>query len=371
MPSFLVAVEGGGGGVVGDVDVGPAVVVEVGDGDGEGVGADGLPHAGFFGDVGEGAVAVVVVEDVLAALEAGRAAGDLDAFVGAAGGFGERRGLDVEVDVVGDEEVEVAVAVVVEKGAAGVPAGGALGEAGFRGDVGEGAVAVVAVEDVLAVVGDEEVVPAVVVDIADAAALTPSGVGQAGREGDVGKGAVAVVLEQSVDGFLALGEAFEAGSVDEKNVEPVVVVEVVEGDAAAGGFKEEAVLVFAAVDGFGVEAGFARDVGEGDAEGGAEDGRRGFGGGLGFGVEGGAGADLAGGRRGLLGGEGEGEDVFEGEDEGGAGEGTEEAAAGVGSGGHLWRSIENGGKGGNAHPGRMATNRPGPEIRWNALAVKA
>ncbi len=55
-------------------------------------------------------------------MQAGRAAGDLDALVGAAGGLGERRGLDVEVDVVGDEEVEMAVAVVVEEGAAGVPA---------------------------------------------------------------------------------------------------------------------------------------------------------------------------------------------------------------------------------------------------------
>ena len=45
---FLVLVEGGGGGVVGDVDVGPAVVVEVGDGDREAVGADGVEDAGFF-----------------------------------------------------------------------------------------------------------------------------------------------------------------------------------------------------------------------------------------------------------------------------------------------------------------------------------
>ena len=120
---FLVLVEGGGGGVVGNVDVGPAVTIEVGHSDGEGVGADGVEDAGFRTDVGEGTVAVVAVEDVFAALQARRAAGDLDAFVGAAGGLGERGRLDVEVDVVGDEEVEVAVAVVVEEGAAGVPSG--------------------------------------------------------------------------------------------------------------------------------------------------------------------------------------------------------------------------------------------------------
>ena len=129
----LVLVEGGGGGVVGDVDVGPAVVVEVGGADAEAVGADGGPHAGLLADVGEGAVAVVVVEDVLAAGKAGRAAGDEHALVGAGAVFGEGRGLEVEVDVVGDEEVEVAVAVVVDEGAAGVPAdlGAGLDEAGL------------------------------------------------------------------------------------------------------------------------------------------------------------------------------------------------------------------------------------------------
>ena len=98
-----------------------------------------------------------------------------DALVGAVGVFGQRGGLEVEVDVVADEEVEVAVLVVVEEGAAGVPAQAVLEEAGLFGDVGEGAVAVVAVEGVLAVVADEEVVPAVVVVVADAAGLAPAG----------------------------------------------------------------------------------------------------------------------------------------------------------------------------------------------------
>ena len=71
-----------------------------------------------MGDVGEGAVSVVVVENVFATLQAGGTASYLNAFVRAASCFGERCGLDVEVDVVGDEEVEMAVAVVVEEGTA-------------------------------------------------------------------------------------------------------------------------------------------------------------------------------------------------------------------------------------------------------------
>ena len=120
------------------------------------------------------------------------------------------------------------------------------------GDVGEGAVAVVVVEDVLAVVGDEEIVEAVVVVVADAAGLAPAGfVLEAGAVGDVGEGAVAIVFEEMAAGLLAGGEAFETPAVDEEEVQPAVVVVVVEGDAAAGGFEEVLVGELAAVDGGG------------------------------------------------------------------------------------------------------------------------
>src|SRR6266850_5638563 len=67
-------------------------------------------------------------------------------------------------------------------------------------------------------------------------------------------------------GFLSGGKTFEAPAVDEKNVEPAVLVVIVESDAAAGGFEKIFVLVLAAVNGFGVQAGFARDVKKGNAE---------------------------------------------------------------------------------------------------------
>ena len=51
-------------------------------------------------------------------------------------GFRQRRGLRVEVDVVGDEEVELAVLVVIDKRAAGIPAPQPVpvvgGDPGFR-----------------------------------------------------------------------------------------------------------------------------------------------------------------------------------------------------------------------------------------------
>src|SRR5437016_4010229 len=138
----------------------------------------------------------------------------------------------------------MAVAIVVEEGAAGVPSRLRLQQAGFLRDVGEGAVAVVAIEDVLAVIADEEVVPAVVVVIADTAALAPSRAGESRFHGNVSEGAVAIVFEEVRDGFLSFGEAFEARAVDQEDIDPVVVIVVEEGHTAAGGFEQIFVLVF-------------------------------------------------------------------------------------------------------------------------------
>ena len=64
------------------------------------------------------------------------------------------------------------------------------------------------------------------------------------------------------DGLLPFGKAFEAPAVHQKNIQPIVVVVVVEGDAAACCFQQIFVFVFAAENCFCVEAGFARDIDE-------------------------------------------------------------------------------------------------------------
>ena len=84
--------------------------------------------------------------------------------------------------------------------------------------------------------------------------------------GDVGEGGVAIVLEEMRSGLFAGGEAFEAGTVDEENVEPAVVVVVVEGDTTSGGLEEIFVFVLAPEDGFGVEPGLASHIEKSNAE---------------------------------------------------------------------------------------------------------
>ena len=91
--------------------------------------------------------------------EAARTAHDGGALPGAAGGFAWGGGFgEVEVHVGGDHQVELAVAVVVDEGAAGAPLVSGAGDAGLLGDFLEGAISLVVEEAALAVAGDVHVV---------------------------------------------------------------------------------------------------------------------------------------------------------------------------------------------------------------------
>ncbi len=89
-----------------------------------------------------------------------------------------------------------------------------VSEAGFFGDVGEGAVAIIVQEHVVSPESDEEIGEAVVIVIAGADALAPSGERDTGFLGDVGESAVAIIVIEVAGGFLALGETFEGAAVD-------------------------------------------------------------------------------------------------------------------------------------------------------------
>ena len=160
-----------------------------------------------LGNVGERSISVVVIQNILAALQSRRPAGDHHAFVEARTGFGHGRRGQIEIDVVGDEQIELPVAIVVDEGAASVPALAFARHASLLADIGERAVAVVVIQNVLAEVGDEQIVPAVVVVVADANALSPARVRDSGLRGDVGKCAVAIVAEQMRRRFAARRES--------------------------------------------------------------------------------------------------------------------------------------------------------------------
>src|SRR5690348_6687878 len=188
-------------------------------------------------------------EDVLAAVKAGRPAGDHHALIKTWTRFGNGGRSQIKIDIVGDEEIKFAVAIVVDESTAGIPPLAVAAHAHFVSHIGEGAIAIVVIKNILAEIADEEIFEAVVIVVADANTLSPAGAGYARLGSNVGEGAVSIVLEKMRHWLLAFGKTFQARSVHQKNVEPAIVVIIVESDTAAGGLKKIFVLMLTAVDG--------------------------------------------------------------------------------------------------------------------------
>ena len=98
------------------------------------------------------------------------------------------------------------------------------------------------VEHVAAEAGDVEIGPAVVVDVAHGAAHGEAGRSDAGFGGDVGEGAVVIVMEERASGLLALERHLYCGRVGEVNVGPAVAVVIDDQDAAAHRFHDVLLL---------------------------------------------------------------------------------------------------------------------------------
>jgi len=123
-------------------------------------------------------------------------------------------------------------------------------DAGFFGDVGEGAIAVVVVENDGIPVGDVDVFVAIVVVIADGDAHGEAFAGDAGLRGDIGEGAVAIVAVEMIGGIGAIGvgvigDAFEITATENVEVEQAVVVVVEPNASGACGFKDGTEFLFA------------------------------------------------------------------------------------------------------------------------------
>ena len=284
--------------VVGDKDVGPAVVIGIGNTHSQRLGdapellarhgrrQAGIKHlhAGRLRHVLKPAIARVAIERAGRAREIiGRAVGaaqphDLEAELG----IGRRR----PGDVAADEEIQPRVAVVIEESrrrrpgeicsardkVAGVCGGPAAGpaHAGRAGDIDESAAAIgagsVAVEPITADARHEQIAPAVVVVIGRGRPHAVDRLGQPAVSGDVGKGAVPEVAKQAGGGerfVLRPGLIRPRTRVDEEDVAMSVAVVVKRNHARPHGLRQEL-----AADGAGAvrehDARCGRDVGEGD-----------------------------------------------------------------------------------------------------------
>ena len=142
----------------------------------------------------------------------------------------------IKISEPADKQIEFAVVVVVKPNGARRPAG--RGDAGFFGDVGEGAVSVVAVKNAAAILGDVQIGKTVAVVVTDSDTHTVAASGDAGFFGDVGESSIAVILIECVAQRRIGIEEIAFAAVDEINVHPAVVVVVEEGAARACGFRK-------------------------------------------------------------------------------------------------------------------------------------
>jgi len=70
----------------------------------------------------------------------------------------------------------MAVAIVIDKRTAGIPACAFARHACLLAHIGEGSITIVVVQNILSVISYEQILPAVIVVVSDANALAPAGV---------------------------------------------------------------------------------------------------------------------------------------------------------------------------------------------------
>ena len=179
-------------GVVGDGDVGPAIVVEIGEHHAHAF-RFRFSHSRRIAHIGKRSVVIVVIQlgflPFVIARIAVRAV-TRPAFAA------PQIVLRSPVDIVGDQKIEPAVFVVVKPSRAGRPFA-FICDARFCGDVGERSIAIIVIENGAAIAGHVKIRVAVVVVVSDGDALpVVSRAADAGLFGDVGKGSVAVVVIQ-------------------------------------------------------------------------------------------------------------------------------------------------------------------------------
>src|SRR5205823_3587578 len=141
----------------------------------------------------------------------------------------------VIVDIVGHDEVEPAIAIVVHEAGGGGPE--RIVEAGLARDFPKGAVAVVEKEPDSAVLGDQDIRPAVVVDVANRHAHAVADHIEPGARADIDKAAVGPLAEEPIARL-----RLRAAVLHEIDVEAAVLVEIEKREAGAEKVRQEIMI---------------------------------------------------------------------------------------------------------------------------------
>ena len=106
-------------------------------------------------------------------------------------------------------------------------------EIGLRGHVGEGAISIVVVERVVVQTGDKQIRMTVVVVVGDGDAVVIAGSGQSGSIGNIGEGALPIVAEEAIPVFARVfPQGGDVCPIGEEDVGAAVAVVVEDRDTA-------------------------------------------------------------------------------------------------------------------------------------------
>ena len=153
----------------------------------------------------------------------------------------------IQLHVIANEKIEVAVPVIIEKSTAGAPADLCLVKPGLVRDIGKRAVSVVVEKNVVSPEAAKQVIPSIVVVIAHADAGLPTCAPQSRLLRDIGKRAVAIVLVK-VRGrrFSRRPMRIQPISIGKVDVQPSIIVVVEKGQSASLGLDDGSFVVDAA-----------------------------------------------------------------------------------------------------------------------------
>ena len=241
--------------VVGDEHVGQAVAVIVGHHHSQAVRTQ-RADTGCCAHIGEDPAPVVAIHGARERLVFQRMTIEADS---AARISAKRTVRAVGVHVVHHPQIEIAVTIQIGERAARAPT--RIADVRRGGDVGERAVAAIAVEHVGPVVGDVQVGAAVAVDVASAGAHPVLAMADPGTLGDVGERAVAAVAVEPMLRPLRDRCIGKRPAVDDEDVDPAVAV-VVEEQPARSHRLDEMFVGAGAVGMAKRDAGLVRDIDE-------------------------------------------------------------------------------------------------------------
>ena len=228
--------------VIGDIQLGKSVFIEIGPGHGQTVSA--ITHEAKFGRTFFKTPRSIVDEEpvglgvVISWAAIARFAAKGAALVR----------LPVDVHVIGDEEIQISIGIEVGKHRSGAPLGGPFAQR--RCGVFKRSITQIPVQPVRTVAGDKEVREPVLVEVPHGCSLAIAIVPQPGHVAAVLKSVASDVAEEAMTVGLVGGIGiFKPGSIGQVEIGPAIEIKVEPGHSAAHDFGQE----IAAGDSVGVE----------------------------------------------------------------------------------------------------------------------